>query len=322
MTSWLNTYKKSSVAPSTYDSIEDCIENRIKSYDLATYQMNQLSMEILQNHINTLVEKGYSRATIKKTYDILNNCFKKATQKGDISENPMGGVEMPSERMVKTKVKKIQFYPISDIEKIVKDAKRTYKTGKPIYQHGDTILLMLFTGIRIGECIGLKWRNVDFDNKRIHIENNIIRIKNRNAKENDNQTLYMDSDVKSRSSNRYIPLSKIAYEALQSLYNKNKGFNSPENYVVQSQLHNMASERNIRRTLHAIEGNAKTSIRGAGLHVLRHSFASYMIYKGIDIVTLSRLLGHSKPSITMDIYVDIIEEQKINAINLFNDFEM
>ena len=314
---WLDTFKKNAVSESTYDSIEDCIEARVNGYPLAQYQLSQLTLPLLQSHVNALVEAGYSRATIVKTCNILNNCFKKAVSVGDMRFNPMVGIDMPSERRVKTKAKKIQFYPPDDIEKIYSEALKRFSNGALVYHHGPALVLMMYTGIRIGECLGLKWGSVDFSKGRIIISNAIIRVKNRDE-DATTKTLYKDSAPKTETSNRVVPLSDRAIEALWELYTLGVGHNSSEDYVVQSELHNRASERNIRRTLHLLEEHTSTSVQGAGLHVLRHTFASYAIYRGMDIITLSKILGHARPSVTSDVYVDIIDQQKVDAIKLLN----
>ena len=90
-------------------------------------------------------------------------------------------------------------------------------------------------------------------------------------------------------------------------------------YVLQSSNHNMISERNLRRSLESLENMADTSVKGAGLHSLRHTFASFAIYRGVNIVTLSNLLGHASPSVTSDVYVGVIDNQKVDAVDLLDN---
>lgn len=312
---WLDTYKKSSLSDSAYDNYSDCIKHRVEGYDIAHMQMNQLNTTILQKHLNQLVDEGYSLATIQKTSNILNACFKKAVVLHDIRENPMDGVEKPTERVVKTKAKDIQFYPKSDVNLIFKEADRRFSNGKRVYHYGMAIVLMIYTGMRWEEAAGLKWKCVNFNDNFIKIENVVTRSKNRepNAK---NKIKYTDSIPKTDSSKRTIILSKRARYALEQLHEKDKGHTCSEDYVIQTQNHGeRVSERNVSRALHSIEKAAGTSVQGAGLHVLRHTFASLLIYKDVDIVTVSKLMGHSKPSVTANIYVGIIEEQRTKAIS-------
>lgn len=317
MEQYLETYKKNSVAEITYDTMQDCLNSRVRGYDLASYQMHQVTPKIIQSHVDALVESGYSKATITKTMTTIRGCFEKAYYNGDITSNPMVGIEMPSERNVKKKAKKIQFYPPEDIDKIYNEAIKKFSNGKYVYHYGMVIILMMFTGVRIGEMLGLKWKCVDLDAKTIKIENSITRIKTRED-DIENKITYKDSMPKSKSAYRIVPLSQKAVFALTELRNFDKGHTDPEDYVAQSEAHRLASERNIRRCLHLIEDNAGTSVRNAGLHVLRHTFATYAIYKGMDVITLSKILGHNKPSVTQDIYVDVLERQKVSAVDLLD----
>lgn len=106
---------------------------------------------------------------------------------------------------------------------------------------------------------------------------------------------------------------------MEQIKKLNEGHTGPQDYLALTNKYRLTNESNINRTLKSIESNATTSVKGCRVHCLRHTFASYMIYKGADIVTLSKILGHSKPSVTMNEYVDIIEEQKTNAIDKFNN---
>lgn len=315
---WLNTFKKTSLSDSAYDNYCDCLNSRINGYDIAHMQMHQLDMSILQTYFNQLVEKGYSLATIQKTRNILNAGFKKAILLKYIRTNPLDGLDRISERAVKTKAKKIQFYPESDVNLLFDKADKRFSNNKHVYHYGMAIVLMIYTGMRWEEAAGLKWGCVDFDNNRISIQNVVTRSVNRepNAK---NKIKYTDSIPKTDNSKRTIPLPKRAIYALKELKDLDNGHISSEDYVIQTMNHGeRVSERNVTRALRALEKDANTSVQGAGLHVLRHTFASLLIYKGVDIVTVSKLMGHAKPSITENIYIDIIEEQKISAISLLD----
>lgn len=319
MYNWLDTYKKNSISESSYDAIEDTIENRVKGYDLERYQIGQLTVDIMQRHINQLVAHPYSKATIKRTASVLRNCFDKAVVKRDMQFNPMDGVELPSEKKVLVKTKTIQFYPPDDMAKLCAEAYRRHPKGELVHPNGAIIIFLMYTGLRIGEGQALKWGNVDFDHRKINVEGTMIRVKNREDTDDEHKTLYKITDTKTETSKRSVPLCAPAIEALWQIRVNDGHYLENTDYVLQSSNHNMISERNLRRSLESLENMADTSVKGAGLHSLRHTFASFAIYRGVNIVTLSKLLGHASPSVTSDVYVGVIDNQKVDAVDLLDN---
>ncbi len=167
------------------------------------------------------------------------------------------------------------------------------------------ILVCLYTGIRLGEICGLKWEDVDFINKSISIRRTVQRIKNTN-KEQGSKTKKIISSPKSNSSNRIIPLPDFLIDILA----KHKSLES--NYVLSDSLSfkdTRVFEKYLENTL------KKCNIRNLNFHTLRHTFATRSIESGMDIKTLSEILGHSSYHITLDIYVHSTIDQKRECIN-------
>lgn len=323
---WLNTYKKISVKNTTYDGLEDAIEVRIKPYDIANVQLNNLSTQICQQYINDLVNsnKKYSLATITKTYNLLNNCLRHAEGVGDIPKNPMTFVNLPSEENVQTATKEVTFFTKEEVALIKKAVKRQYSNGKPVYYYGNILIFLLHTGMRIGECLGLKWKDIDFEKNTIRIDNTIAMVANRDTNST-KKTMVTDTSPKTKKSARTIPMSKTAKKALIDFKIQITSEITPESYVVVTQTGQLSNARNIRRTLDSIlkECNItpKNENQTYGLHSLRHTFVSMLLAKGVDIKIISDLVGHEKVSTTYDIYAHLIPEQKHQSVNLLDDDE-
>lgn len=324
MISWLETYKSISVKDTTYDGIEYTIK-RIKPFDISRIQLNNLTTQICQNFINEMVQsdKKYSLATITKTYNTLNNCLSHAEGVGDITKNPMTFVKLPSADKVQTTTKDATFFTKDEVKSICTQAQKVFSNNKPIYYYGDIIILLLYTGMRIGECLGLKWEDIDFENNTIQIDNTIAVVTNRNLNSK-KKTSVVDTSPKTKKSTRTIPISKTAKEALQHFKNNIIRSNpSQSSYVVVTKTGQLASARNIRRTLDCILDNCglkeKRLSYGYGLHSLRHTFVSMLLAKGVDIKIISELVGHEKVSTTYNIYAHLIPEQKQNSVNLLDE---
>lgn len=317
---WLKTYKAISVKSTTYDALEDAIETRLKPYSIAHMQLAQLTTQICQDYINELSSGlKYSFATIVKTYNTINSCLKHAENIGDIAKNPMAFVNLPSKDKVRAK-KDIQIFSKEEVKLILQQSKKTYSNGKPVYYYGDIIIILLYTGMRIGECLGLRWRDVDFANNTVRIDNTIAMVTNRDG--GDKRTVITDTSPKTKKAVRTVPLSNVVKRAFLS-FKSISNYKDEEDYIVVSRNGNLASARNIRRTLDSIlEGcglKCKDVPCGYGLHSLRHTFVSILLSKGVNIKVISELIGHEKVSTTYNIYAHLMPDDKKNSISLLDE---
>lgn len=323
---YLKTYKQIAVKSTTYDALEDAIEVRIQPYDIAKMQLINLSPQVCQNYINELVNspKKYSLATITKTYNLLNQCLRHAEKIGDINKNPMALVKLPSQDKVQTATKEINFFTKEQVVLIKEQARKTYKNDKPIFYYGEVILFLIYTGIRIGECLGLRWRDIDFEKNTIKIDNTIAIVTNRdeNAKK---KTKVTDTSTKTKKSTRIIPMSNSAKKTIlnfKSVSGQTK-IKNPDAYIFISHTGTLANARNIRRTLDSILKSCGLYKEDElyGLHSLRHTFVSLLLAEGVNIKIISELVGHEKVSTTYDIYAHLIPEQKQQSVDLLNKID-
>lgn len=167
------------------------------------------------------------------------------------------------------------------------------------------ILLSLHAGLRIGEVCALMWKDIDFVNRIIHVRHTISRIRVSKQENGAISKLIIDSP-KTRTSKRDIPLSKFLLNILQSEKTVAKS-----EYVV-SNTANFVSPRTYEYRYHKILDYC--NIRSINYHALRHTFATRCIESGVDVKTLSEILGHSNVSITLNTYVHSSMEFKRNQI--------
>ena len=310
---WFKNIRVYEVESSTYLRNEQTINYHIKDSSLYNAQMVNVDFELCQSLINKLSEK-YSRSTISKVYVILNMCFNHALTKGHIGENPMMKVKMPKESSLVKKKKEAKWLSSSDVEKIVLEAERVNtrefrikgKVGERVYGvNAYYIILIIYTGLRIGELMALTWNDIDFKNKTLNVN------KSRAKGMIDGKTTLYIKDPKSESGTRIIPLSDRAIYALQKI----KECSSSDSDLVVS---NTSSESNITRTINRMLFRAGCETEKCGLHALRHTFGSLLLEKGIDLKTISYLLGHSDITVTANIYLHVTREQAVNSIEVLN----
>ncbi|MBQ9657823.1 MAG: site-specific integrase [Clostridia bacterium] len=155
------------------------------------------------------------------------------------------------------------------------------------------IFICLNTGLRIGEICALKWNNVDLDKKVLYVKSTLQRIYDENL----NKTKVIIDVPKTSHSVRAIPISKKLYEILLPL----KKLYKPDDFVLSGRSDKFIEPRNFQYnfkiTLKAC------NIKSYNFHILRHTFATDCIQVGMDVKSLSELLGHANVNITLNRYV-------------------
>jgi len=162
------------------------------------------------------------------------------------------------------------------------------------------IIIVMFTGLRIGEICALKWENIDLEKGIISVNKTIQRIKTTDTKNSKKTKIIIDTP-KSNTSIRSIPIHSLLLEILKKFRTKN-------NYYIITNSINYIEPRIYTRHYKGYLDNCK--IKDNTFHVLRHTFATMAISIGMDIKTLSVLLGHSDVSFTMKRYVHPNMEHK------------
>ena len=164
------------------------------------------------------------------------------------------------------------------------------------------IYICLYSGLRIGEICALRWDDVDMERSLIHVNHTLQRINCDLPSER--KTRLIVGTPKSPSSCRMIPLTNQLYSMLSSFKQKNEGIE----YVIATPRHPLIEPRTYQ---YRFERYLNVSqIRKVNFHVLRHTFATRCIESGMDMKTLSEILGHNSVEITMNRYVHPTLEAK------------
>ena len=166
------------------------------------------------------------------------------------------------------------------------------------------IYLCLYTGLRVGELCGLKWEDIDFDHEIIYVQRTVQRIGVDGEKSG---TKILIGEPKSSKSKREIPIPDHLIDIL-----KRRKENQSENFFL-SNSPQCYEPRRIQAAFHRYLDLAGLSHRG--IHCTRHTFATRWVELGVDVKTLSEILGHTNIRITLDKYVHISEKVKRKNIN-------
>ena len=170
------------------------------------------------------------------------------------------------------------------------------------------ILLSLRCGLRIGEICALKWENIDLKNKIIRIDSTVARVKS----ENKDKTFLTIDRPKTKASVREIPITNKLFPVLSEMQNRRKS-----EYVI-SETENFVIPRTYEYRYHKILSECGVGKRN--YHTLRHTFATRCVQAGVDVKTLSEILGHGDVSITLNTYVHPSMEMKRMQIEKVESF--
>lgn len=307
-----------------YATLQATFRCYIKTNKIADVQMGSIDTIMIQDYYSKLSKK-YSESTVKKTRTLFNTVFDYLVSCNIMSSNPAKGIKMPHTTNYAVQKKEHSFLSLEQADKFYETALMKadevtagVRTGDYIYgRNARFCLIVLYTGMRIGEAYGLTWNDVDF-------KRNVIRINKTKERIKVNGKYQWIVDTPKRSASiRVIPLIEKAKQQLLYLKTIQPGINAkPTDNIFVTESNIPPSQSSLTRTLKAILTRADINQVGFGLHDLRHSFGSMLLQKGwetnqpVDIKVISELLGHKDVSITYNTYLHIMNTHKSEVMNL------
>ena len=281
---WLTTFKQTTVKQSTYDRLLTSVK-ALEGFEIATMPIGEITCIDIQRYVNELIKRGYGLSTIKKQMRIVTAPLKQASALHIISKDPGIGIRLPSRYTVAKPERLIEAYTDEEQTALRSVLYNGQRAGY------SAIILMIETGLRVGEALALRWQDVQLTRKRIYVRNTVVRLANRK------QSFVQDS-VKSESSRRTIPLTAEAIKILETQYARRVN----EWVFTNDDGERLSYEALRYQTRKACE---EAGIEYRGEHVFRHTFATNCYHKGIDVKILSRLLGHADVNITYNLYIHL-----------------
>lgn len=274
------------------DSTYNTYSYKLEKYVLP-YIGKQRLVDVKQQHINQLVDTWkllkLSARMVHTLFQLVCRVFRDAINKKLISQNPCTNIILP-----KQEIKKI--HPLSLMEQ-----KRLEKTAR-LEKNGELIIIALHLGLRIGEISALKWENIDFERKQIHVKETYQRLNKAST------TTLSIGPVKTLSSDRIIPLT----DQMLTLFRKLKKNNS-HRFVFQVKGKPM-EPRLITYYFHKIRN--KAGLTDIHFHQLRHTFATRLLESKVTITSISELLGHRSTQMTLDIYAGTVFDEKYSSLKI------
>lgn len=312
------------LAPNTIRNYRERYNRNVKPFigHLKLCDVKPLHCKMILN----AMEKDYAGSTIRQTYIAMGTMFRSALMNGMITKHPMDGVRY--NKPIRA-VNDIRFLTVEEQKKFLEVAKRSHN----YYQYA----LLLETGLRTGELIALTFGDIDWSKRTLTI--------NKTLEYRHSQKCWRAGPPKSSQSYRTIPLTSRAYGILAELYAKRKDRKESEmlsqalEYIDRhtGQTSTLAMRdlvfinyrtgeptKNSSYDTHLYKLCDEAGIKRFSMHVLRHTYATRAIERGVHPKVLQVLLGHSTIQMTMDRYVHVSDASLANAIQQFesNDFQI
>ncbi len=294
---WLKNYIKPSAKSRTFDRYSQIVSSHIVD-TLGVYEIDELTPFLLQQYVTELLQSGN-----KKTGNGLSantvNCIISVLQ-GSLKTAHLLGItkEYHANKITRPKINEKQVSCFSVVEQ--KKIENAIVNGKKTKLYG--ILLCLYTGLRIGELLALEWSDFDFEKGVLSVHKTCSDGKKKNG-----DLRRLIDNPKTNTSRRIIPFPKQLLPILKK-WKKN----NVSTFLVEDKG-KPVSVRSYQRSFELLL--KRLNIPHKGFHALRHTFATRALECGMDVKTLSEILGHKNPTITLNRYVHSLMEHKKEMIN-------
>ncbi len=295
---WLESYIKPSSKQKTYIRYSEIVSQHIVG-SLGDYEMDELTPLILQRFATELLHsgnlktgKGLSANSVNGIVTVIQNSLKVAYGIGQTSEYTADKIKRP-----KAREKQVTCFTPTEQKQI----EQAVLNGKKAKMFG--VVLCLYTGLRIGELLALEWSDIDLQKGIITVSKSC-----HDGKDDNGQFARITDTPKTETSEREIPFPK---QLIPYLRNLKKDSNSV--YVVASDSDKLISVRAYQRSFELFL--KRLHIPHKGFHSLRHTFATRALECGMDVKTLSEILGHKNANVTLNRYVHSLMEHKREMMN-------
>ena len=291
---WLESFCKAAVRSGTYENYKFFFRTyinptigKIELKSLSTVNCQQFLMKMFaEGRQRGNKKKGLSEATVRDIKIALHTCLQKAVDEEIITKNPCSKVKLP-----KGEPKEMKTLAANDLAAFLNEAR--------LSECYEFYYLVIATGMRRGEILALEWNDIDFKNKTISVSKQLQRTPDG----------LKVSPPKTKSSIRKITISDDCVNLLKVLRGRQRldqkllfpspitdGYRDPD--AVTRKLHRMLK---------------RAGLPDIRFHDLRHSFATLSLEQGMDIKTVSHMLGHTDAGFTMNTYMHVTDAMQQNV---------
>lgn len=282
--SWVEEYKKPKLSHITLNRYK-IIEKFLDRY-FCNAELKDITRSQYQHFINEF-GSNHAPETVKKTNSIIRACVQSAILDGYIYRDFTQRVTLTANR---NRILKVEYLNLKEIKQLLGAATSRLD---PRYTSRYMIIAAIYTGARLSELQALTWKDINF------LKHTITINKSWDATE------YTFKPAKTQSSNRTIIINDQLLNYLRQLRAKNNS-----TMVFQNIFGTIPTSNGVNKTLRNLLADLNINKKNFHFHSLRHSHVALLVDRGIDAYDISKRLGHSSISITLDVYGDMFDEYK------------
>lgn len=290
MDNWLTFEIKHQIKESSYQTYCNQYRKHIVPH-IGRLIISSISTADIQMFLKDLRESGLSASTSKGVLRLINATLKSAVDEGIIRKNPCKKLRIKNTETIEQRV-------------LTREEQKKLKSVSLNMKNLPT-LMSLYTGMRLGEICALRWTDIDWERETITVRRTIQRIAKLNAETNQKTYLAVGTP-KTHRSQRTLPIPAFLITLL-----KKCSAESSSIYVFGT-LNRAIDPRTIQRRFKRLV--KRIGIEGVHFHTLRHSFATRLLEIGVDVKTVSVLLGHSTARTTLDVYAHSLVDGQRSAV--------
>lgn len=261
----------------------------------------------------TTEEHPYSAETVKGTRRIIRTIFNEAIRYEWITKNPvvLSKVGGNNGNVSLKPVKEKEVFSEREAKEFLR---KVDNLSDEFINHKLCIKLLLLTGLRIGELNGLKWSDIDYANKVVHVRRNRLY---------DPKLGYYEKDPKTKTSIRSIPIPDSLiedlkrYEAWFKIADNQFDYKLDQYYLASTIYRKPVASSTVAKWLKKYQSEWNT--KRVTCHGMRHTYCSLLLLKNVPIQTVSKYMGHSDSTVTLKVYSHFIPESQDRVIYVLND---
>lgn len=292
---WIENIKGDSIRPNTIRNYKERFEHNIKKC-IGNMILSEVKPMHCQNVLNQMKDE-YKTSTIYQTRITLYCMFSDAVENDVIHKNP---VTKAVKYNIGKEPKKVRALTIDEQKKFLEVAEKSSNYNQ--------FAFILQTGLRTGELIGLKWSDIDWEKRVVHIQ--------RSMEYRYSVGEWRIGEPKSKSGYRDVPLTE---EAIAILKRQKEKLREIKVINMQFKEHVFLCRKGEPTKNSAYDTTLfklcdKAGIERFSMHVLRHTMATRCIEGGMRPKTLQVILGHANVGITMNLYVHVTEDEKVKEV--------
>lgn len=310
---WLNVWLEDYVHPvekqRTYESYREVIRLRLMP-NFGHCEINNLDVGEIQHYITGLLANGNMRTgkplsanSIRLIFSVFRNSLRRAYNLGYAERYIGDKLELP-----KNAPTEVVCFTQAE-QRRIEDEIEAMLTRRSNRHKLNGIIICLYTGLRIGELLALEWEDIDFEKELMTISKTC-----HDGKDENGNYIKVTESPKTYSSRRVIPLPESLIPLLREMKEESKS-----KYVISDANGNTVRVRSFQRSYELLL--KRLGIPHKKFHALRHTFATRAKEKAMDDKTLSEVLGHKSPVITLKLYVHSLMDHKRKMMNLVSSPE-